>query len=94
MREETEFHIRITGLVGTYTDPNILIAYNDGEVRREFTFVFAGEIEGGGLNIDHESTEAAWVPLASVLELRLTESQRRRLKDVLEYQKERQTIFR
>jgi 8-oxo-dGTP diphosphatase len=31
--EETGLQIRITGLIGTYTDPNILIAYDDGEVR-------------------------------------------------------------
>ena len=33
LREETGLHIRITGLIGTYTDPHILIAYSDGEVR-------------------------------------------------------------
>ena len=43
-----------------------------------------GDIE---LKIDDESKEAAWVPLMSAVELPLAESQRRRLKDVLEYQK-------
>jgi hypothetical protein len=33
------------------------------------------------------------VPLISAVELPLAESQRRRLKDVLEYQKNRQTFF-
>ncbi len=36
VREETGLQIRITGLIGTYTDPHILIAYSDGEVRQEF----------------------------------------------------------
>jgi hypothetical protein len=49
------------GLIGTYTDPHILIAYSDGEVRQEFTFVYAAEIESGELKIDDESKEAAWV---------------------------------
>jgi len=94
VREETGLHIRITGLIGTYTDPRILIAYSDGEVRQEFTFVYAAEIESGELKIDDESQEASWVPLKSVAELALAESQRRRLKDVLEYQKDRQTFLR
>jgi ADP-ribose pyrophosphatase YjhB (NUDIX family) len=52
VREETGLQIQITGLIGTYTDPHILIAYSDGEVRQEFTFVYAAEIESGGLKID------------------------------------------
>jgi 8-oxo-dGTP diphosphatase len=71
-----------------------LIAYSDGEVRQEFTFVYAAEIEAGELKIDAESREAAWIPLSSEVELPLSESQRRRLKDVMDYQKERQTFLR
>jgi hypothetical protein len=71
-----------------------LIAYSDGEVRQEFTFVYAAEIESGELKIDDESKEASWVPLMSAVELPLAESQRRRLKDVVEYQKNRQTVLR
>jgi 8-oxo-dGTP diphosphatase len=92
--EETGLQIRITGLIGTYTDPHILIAYSDGEVRQEFTFVYAAETESGELRIDDESKEASWVPLISAVELPLAESQRRRLKDVIEYQKDRQTFLR
>jgi acetolactate synthase-1/2/3 large subunit len=52
------------------------------------------EIESGDLKIDDESKEAAWVPLSSAVELPLAESQRRRLKDVMEYQKNRRTFLR
>lgn len=92
--EETGLRIRITGLIGTYTDPHILIAYGDGEVRQEFTFVYAAEIETGELKIDDESKEATWVPLSSAIELPLAESQLRRLKDVIAYQKDRNTLLR
>jgi ADP-ribose pyrophosphatase YjhB (NUDIX family) len=94
MREETGLQIRITGLIGTYTDPQILIAYSDGEVRQEFTFVYAAEIGSGELKIDDESKEAAWVPLSSAAHLPLAESQRRRLKDVMEYQNEQRTFLK
>jgi hypothetical protein len=71
-----------------------LIAYSDAEVRQEFTFVYAAEIEFCELKIDDESKEAAWVPLPSAVELPLAESQRRRPKDVIEYQKERRMFLR
>jgi 8-oxo-dGTP diphosphatase len=51
VRKETGIQIRITGLIGTYTDPHILIAYSDGELRQEFTFVYAADIESGELNM-------------------------------------------
>jgi 8-oxo-dGTP diphosphatase len=94
VREETGLQIRITGLIGTYSDPNVLIAYSDGEVRQEFTLVYAAEVESGDLQIDDESKEVKWVPLASALELPLAQSQKRRLQDVLEYQKEYGTFLR
>lgn len=94
VREETGLQIRITGLIGTYTDPHVLIAYSDGEVRQEFTLVYAAEIEAGNLVIDDESKEVAWVPLSSAIDLPLAESQRRRLKDVVEYLKARKTFLR
>jgi 8-oxo-dGTP pyrophosphatase MutT (NUDIX family) len=85
VREETGFDIEISGLIGTYTDPNVLIAYSDGEVRQEFTLVYAGKIKGGELRIDHESKEAIWVSVADALNLPLADSQRRRLQDVAHY---------
>jgi 8-oxo-dGTP diphosphatase len=92
VREETGFNIRITGLIGTYTDPNILIAYSDGEVRQEFTFVYSAEIESGELAIDGESTEVAWTDPHRAVELPLAESQRRRLRDVMN-SRQQATVF-
>jgi hypothetical protein len=70
-----------------------LIAYSDGEVRQEFTFVYAAEIQSGELKIHHESEEASWIPVGSAVELPLAESQRRRSR-ILAYQKDRQTFLR
>lgn len=94
VREETGLQIRITGLIGTYSDPHVLIAYSDGEIRQEFTLVYAAEIESGDLQIDHESKEIKWLPLASTLGLALAQSQTRRLRDILEYRKESRTFLR
>lgn len=67
--------------------PNPLTAYSDGEVRQQFTFLYAAEIDSGNLKIDDESKEAASAPLSLAIDLPLAESQRRRLKDVIEYQR-------
>lgn len=85
VEEETGFLITIVALVGTYTDPNVLIAYSDGEVRQEFTFVYHGEVEAGALRIDDESHEANWFALDSIDSIPLADSQRRRLVDLKEY---------
>ncbi|WP_248964628.1 NUDIX domain-containing protein, partial [Sphaerisporangium perillae] len=36
VKEETGYDIEITGMVGLYTDARHIIAYTDGEVRRQF----------------------------------------------------------
>ncbi len=62
VKEETGLDIEITGLVGTYTDPRYIIAYSDGEVRRQFNICFRARITGGKLAISDESTELCFVP--------------------------------
>ncbi|MEY9214229.1 8-oxo-dGTP pyrophosphatase MutT (NUDIX family) [Thermobifida halotolerans] len=61
-REETGIDIEITGLVGTYTDPRHIIAYDDGEVRRQSNICFRGRPIGGVLTVSSESTLVRWVP--------------------------------
>ena len=72
-------------MIGTYTDPNVLIAYSDGEIRQEFTLVYAAKIKSGELTIDNESKEAVWVSNADGLRLPLADSQRQRLQDLTLY---------
>jgi len=38
--EETGISVEITGISGIYSDPRHVIAYDDGEVRQEFSIVF------------------------------------------------------
>lgn len=83
--EETGLHVDIGGIVGTYSDPGVRVAYSDGEVRQEFTIVFAGRVTGGSLAIDDESTGYRWISLDGVEELPLADSQRRRLRDLQSY---------
>ncbi|MBF9069203.1 NUDIX domain-containing protein [Streptacidiphilus fuscans] len=84
VREETGLDVEITGLVGTYTDPKHVIAYSDGEVRRQFAVVFTARVVGGRLAISDESTELRFVDLADLNRLPMHHTQRLRLSHFLE----------
>ncbi|WP_086561405.1 NUDIX hydrolase [Streptomyces africanus] len=84
VKEETGYDIEITGLVGTYTDPRHVMAYSDGEVRRQFNICFRARIVGGELTISDESTEARFVDPSELDALPMHHTQRLRLRHFLE----------
>jgi 8-oxo-dGTP pyrophosphatase MutT (NUDIX family) len=79
VKEETGLDVEITGLVGTYTDPKHIIAYTDGEVRRQFNVCFTARITGGQLAISDESTELRFVLAEEIEQLPMHHTQRLRL---------------
>ncbi|ASQ95856.1 NUDIX domain-containing protein [Streptomyces sp. 11-1-2] len=85
VKEETGLDVEITGLVGTYTDPRHVIAYTDGEVRRQFNVCFTARIVGGQLAISDESTELRFVPPEELAELSMHHTQRLRLRHFLQH---------
>ena len=85
LKEECGLKVEIKDIIGTYTDPNILIEYSDGEVRQEFTIVYSGETHDSNIELDEESNAYKWVPIDSIQNLSMADSQRRRLYDVLDY---------
>lgn len=87
VKEETGLDVEITGLVGTYTDPRHIIAYTDGEVRRQFNVCFTARITGGQLRISDESTELRFVPTDEISDLPMHHTQRLRLCHYLERRK-------
>ena len=85
VREETGLDVSVKDIIGTYTDPNVLVAYSDGEVRQEFTVVYYAETCADLVTVDAESNGYKWISLNEVMELALADSQRRRLNDVVTY---------
>ncbi|MFD9794324.1 NUDIX domain-containing protein [Streptomyces sp. NPDC059070] len=84
VKEETGLDVEITGLVGTYTDPKYIIAYTDGEVRRQFNVCFTARIVGGRLAISDESTELRFVLPEEIDDLPMHHTQRLRIRHFLE----------
>jgi 8-oxo-dGTP pyrophosphatase MutT (NUDIX family) len=79
VKEETGLDVEITGPVGTYTDPRHVIAYTDGEVRRQFNVCFTARVVGGTLTISDESTELRIVAPDELETLPMHHTQRLRI---------------
>lgn len=79
VREETGLRVRVTGLVGIYSDPRHVIEYDDGEVRQEFSIVFRADPTEGELRPSAESVNVEWVTLDRVPDLDIHPSMRLRI---------------
>ncbi|MGH3281231.1 MAG: NUDIX hydrolase [Trebonia sp.] len=84
VKEETGLDVEVTGLVGTYTDPRHIIAYTDGEVRRQFNVCYTARVTGGQLAISGESTELRFIDPAELDGLPMHHTQRLRISNYLE----------
>ncbi|OXR40095.1 Nucleoside triphosphatase NudI [Nocardia cerradoensis] len=79
-REESGLDIEITGLLGIYTDPAHVIAYEDGEVRQEFNITYYGRVVGGRIAVSAESTEVRFIRPDELPEIPVHDTVRLRLK--------------
>ncbi|MFD6756572.1 NUDIX hydrolase [Micromonospora gifhornensis] len=59
-REETGLEVEVTGLVGIYSNPNHVVAYDDGEVRQQFAICLRARVIGGEPAGSSESAEVRW----------------------------------
>jgi 8-oxo-dGTP pyrophosphatase MutT (NUDIX family) len=82
--EETGVDIEVTSLVGIYSDPRHVIAYDDGEVRQEFSICFRARPTGGELRTSSESKEVLWVDPAQLDALNIHPSVRLRIQHGLD----------
>lgn len=65
--EEAGVRVVVTGLVGLFTDPGLVIRARNGEVRQQFAVLLEARWVGGVPRGDLvETSEAAWVPVADI----------------------------
>ncbi|MDL5159651.1 NUDIX domain-containing protein [Actinomycetospora termitidis] len=80
-REETGLEIEVSGVVGIYSDPRHVIAYDDGEVRQGFTICLRARAEAGTPRSSSESRTVRWVNAAELEQLPIDGRMRRRIDD-------------
>lgn len=83
VKEETGLDVEVTGIVGIYSDPKHVFAYDDGEVRQEFSICFLARVTGGSLDVSDESFEVAFHSPDDVADLPMVDSIRLRVSDYL-----------
>ncbi|MFE9538509.1 NUDIX domain-containing protein [Streptomyces sp. NPDC006691] len=77
--EETGIAVEIDSVSGLYTDPQHVLAYDDGEVRQQFSICFRAHPTGGTLRTSSESKEVRWVDPADLDDLDIHPSMRLRI---------------
>lgn len=81
--EETGYDVEVERLTGVYTNPAHRMAYDDGEVRQQFSLCFTARLVGGESRTSSESREVRWVPVSELQELDLHPSMRLRIEHAL-----------
>jgi ADP-ribose pyrophosphatase YjhB (NUDIX family) len=79
VNEETGMECEVTGLVGIYSDPGHVAAYDDGEVRQEFSICFTTRLLGGTTRTSRESSAVRFVAPADLADYRIHPSIRARI---------------
>lgn len=83
VREETGLEVEVVGIVGIYSDPKHVFAYDDGEVRQEFSICFECRVLDGELAISDESKDLRFVDRSGIADLAMVDNIRRRVTDYL-----------
>ncbi|RAO11829.1 NUDIX hydrolase [Micromonospora noduli] len=84
VEEETGLHVEPSGISGIYSDPAHVIAYDDGEVRQEFSICLRARVVSGRLRTSSESSEVKWIEPESLQTLPIHPSMLLRIKHGLE----------
>ncbi|MCX6459157.1 MAG: NUDIX domain-containing protein [Actinobacteria bacterium] len=84
VKEETGYDVEVSGVTGLYTNPNHVMAYDDGEVRQQFSICFSARLLGGELKTSSESKEVEWIKPAGLAALEIHPSMRLRIAHCLE----------
>ncbi len=83
-KEETGLDVEVTGIVGIYTNPRHVMAYDDGEVRQQFSVCFTTRLLGGQLRTSTETSEVRFVERDDLDGLNIHPSIRLRIRHYLE----------
>jgi ADP-ribose pyrophosphatase YjhB (NUDIX family) len=81
--EETGLNVRVTRLVGVYSDPDQLVVYPDGHKVHVVALSFEAEILGGEIGLSNETTDAGFFMISEMESMPMIGNHKRRVKDAL-----------
>jgi ADP-ribose pyrophosphatase YjhB (NUDIX family) len=85
VKEETGYDVEVTGIIGTYTNPGHVMAYDDGEVRQQFSIAFSARLVGGEPRTSGESKRVEWVGPAEAAKLPMHPGMKLRLQHYVQH---------
>ena len=81
--EETGLKVRVTRLIGVYSNPDQLIVYNDGNKAFMVVMSFEAEILSGELGLSDETTDFGYFSLAEMESMPMHGQHKNRVEDAL-----------
>ncbi len=81
--EETGLHVRVTRLVGVYSDPNQLVVYQDGNKVQIVALHFQAEIVGGTLGLSDETSDFGYFSMAEMDGMEMLGNHKRRIEETM-----------
>ncbi|MFJ2895873.1 NUDIX domain-containing protein [Streptomyces sp. NPDC087218] len=82
--EETGINAEVVDVSGIYTDPGHVMAYDDGEVRQQFSICFRARPIGGEARTSDETTQVRWVAPADLVEFDVHPTMRLRIEHAMD----------
>jgi ADP-ribose pyrophosphatase YjhB (NUDIX family) len=84
VHEETGYDVEVERITGIYTNPRHVMAYDDGEVRQQFSIAFRCRLLGGEAQTSSESKAVRWLSPTEVEALPMHPSMRMRIEHALD----------
>jgi 8-oxo-dGTP pyrophosphatase MutT (NUDIX family) len=81
--EETQLRVKVSRLVGIYTDPNLVIQYEDSKTFQVIAMCFEAEIVSGKVGLSNETTEVGWFTPSQMMAMDLVDHHPQRIADAL-----------
>lgn len=82
--EETGIEVTVEGVSGIYTDPGHVLAYDDGEVRQQFSICFRANYVRGEIRTSNETTQVRWVAPTDLADFDVHPTMRLRIEHALD----------
>ena len=81
--EETGLRVRVTRLVGVYSDPNQLVVYQDGNKVQIVALHFQAEIVSGTLGLSDETSDFGYFSMEEMAGMEMLGNHKRRIEETV-----------